>query len=105
MPKGKKKGLIEVDNTSFQAQSQAKAGIAVDFDMVSLLGLVYAINALGPQKTVDSFLGFWGDLFGSVAAGFGTALGGGVDWVTDETGNLATWLLDLVGVPKKEEFR
>jgi hypothetical protein len=93
-----KKGMIELPNASFQARTQAKAGIGVDFDMVSLLALLYAINTLGPQKTVDSFLGFWGDLFGTVAAGFGNALGGGVDWVGQGLGDTGEWLGNLVGL-------
>ncbi|MHA2264579.1 MAG: hypothetical protein ACXAEN_19470 [Candidatus Thorarchaeota archaeon] len=85
-------------DTSFQAQSQTKAGIAVDFDMISMLALVYAINTLGPQKTVNSFLGFWGDAFGAIAAGLGNVLGGGVDWVADGVGGGVDWLGDQLGL-------
>jgi hypothetical protein len=73
--KSSKKGLLGFEgDTSFQAQSQTKAGIAVDFDMVALGLLGYSIYTLGPNQAVDAFTGFWGDLFGSVASGFGEAL-------------------------------
>ena len=95
--KESKKQLLDfVGKSSYE--SQTKAGIAVDFDMVALMGLAYALYTLGPNRTVNSFLGFWGDLFGSVAAGFGNVLGGGVDWVADGVGDAGGWLKDMLGL-------
>jgi hypothetical protein len=39
--------MIELPNASFQ--SQTKAGIAVDFDMLAFLGLTYGVMTLGPK--------------------------------------------------------
>ena len=80
--KESKKQLLGFDGkTSFE--SQTKAGIGVDFDMVALGALTYAIYTLGPKRTVDSFLGFWGNAIGTLGEGFAEGAKDTGEWVLD----------------------